>query len=221
MVRRKYQQACPVAFSLDLIGERWTLLILRDLLLGPLRFSDFVARLPGIGRNLVATRLKEMTRDGLIRRHALEPPAASQVYALTSKGRGLEPALLSLAAWGLRYGGLQALRDGHTEPDLIGLAFKLAFDPTHAAAAPPLQEIVANGRPLHVRVRGGEAQVSRGPVLHPDIRVTGELPTLAALLFDPAFDAAVARRDGQLGFEGSGADLPRFLALFGALRRPA
>ena len=95
MERRSYEQYCAVARTLDLIGERWTLLILRDLVhLGPRRFSDLRAGLPGIGANLLTERLRRLEREGLVQRRKLPPPGASVVYELTERGAGLEPELL-------------------------------------------------------------------------------------------------------------------------------
>jgi DNA-binding HxlR family transcriptional regulator len=98
--RRGYRQFCGAARALDIVGERWTLLIVRNLLLGPRRFSELRAELPGITTNLLAKRLKEMIGEDLVRRVALAPPLRTEAYALTERGLALEPALLALARWG-------------------------------------------------------------------------------------------------------------------------
>jgi DNA-binding HxlR family transcriptional regulator len=100
MTQRSYNQYCPIAHALDLIGERWSLLIVRDLLLGPKRFSDLRAGLPGIGTNILTDRLKALEQVGVIARRVLPPPAASTVYELTSYGRELDRPLQVLAQWG-------------------------------------------------------------------------------------------------------------------------
>lgn len=100
MTLRSYNQYCPIAHALDLIGERWSLLIVRDLLLGPKRFSDLRAGLPGIGTNILTDRLKALEQAGVIARRVLPPPAASSVYELTSYGRELDGPLQALAQWG-------------------------------------------------------------------------------------------------------------------------
>src|SRR5581483_3423202 len=87
--RRSYRQYCGVARALDVVGERWTLLIIRDLLLGPRRYKDLLEGLPGIGTNLLADRLKELERHGIVRRTVLPPPAGSTVYELTDLGSAL------------------------------------------------------------------------------------------------------------------------------------
>lgn len=108
MTQRSYHQYCPIAHALDLIGERWSLLIVRDLLLGPKRFSDLRAGLPGIGTNILTDRLKGLEQAGVIARRVLPPPAASTVYELTPYGQGLDGPLQALAQWGGQsLGGIQ------------------------------------------------------------------------------------------------------------------
>ena len=103
MVKRTYNQFCPAARSLDLIGERWTLLIVRDLLRGPRRYTDLREGFPGMASNLLAQRLGEMEGAGLIRREHHEEPAPRDVYVLTERGRELRPVLLALGRFGLPY----------------------------------------------------------------------------------------------------------------------
>lgn len=102
MAKRSYQQYCGIAAALDLLGERWTLLIVRDLLIGPKRFTDLLEGLPGVGTGLLSQRLRELEESGVIEKAALLPPAASTVYRLTPDGEGLRPAMLSLLRWGSR-----------------------------------------------------------------------------------------------------------------------
>ena len=102
MVKRSYDQYCGLAAALDLLGERWTVLIIRDLLMGPKRFTDLLDRLPGIGTGLLSQRLRELEDAGVIEKTTLPPPAASTVYQLTPDGDALRPALLQLARWGMR-----------------------------------------------------------------------------------------------------------------------
>ena len=100
MTQRSYNQYCPISHALDVVGDRWTLLIIRDLLLGPKRFSDLVAGLPGIGTNLLTERLKLLEQGGVIQRRTLPPPAPASLYELTPYGRELEGPLMALAQWG-------------------------------------------------------------------------------------------------------------------------
>jgi DNA-binding HxlR family transcriptional regulator len=100
--KRRRRRYCATARTLDLVGERWTLLILRELLTGPKRFNDLLASLPGVGTGLLGTRLGRLEEVGLIRRTLLPPPASVRAYALTEAGCELEPAILALARWGLK-----------------------------------------------------------------------------------------------------------------------
>src|SRR5262249_21409134 len=100
MDARRYEEFCAVATALDVVGERWTLLVIRELLTGPKRYSDLREGLPGIASNLLATRLRTLEQRGLVARRRLPPPAASTIYELTDVGRRLEPVLLDLARWG-------------------------------------------------------------------------------------------------------------------------
>src|SRR3954451_13767324 len=101
MSKRSYNQYCAMARALDALGERWTLLVIRELLSGPKRFKDLLEGLPGIGTNLLAARLKNLESEGLLCRVTLPPPAGSTVYELTERGREIEPVLIGLARWGL------------------------------------------------------------------------------------------------------------------------
>ena len=124
--KREYGEACPVAHSLDIIGDRWALLIVRELRLGPKRFSDLQASLPRAGPNVLAARLRELTESGVIARRRLPPPAGSLVYQLTEWGSGLEPVFEALARWGMRS---PVKREGRLSADSVMLAIRSFFDP--------------------------------------------------------------------------------------------
>src|SRR5215475_11332621 len=100
MTQKTYHQYCPIVHALDLVGERWTLLIIRNLFAGPKRFSDLAHGLPGIGTNILTARLKALEESGLIQSRYLPPPAASSVYELTPYGRSLEDVMVALVLWG-------------------------------------------------------------------------------------------------------------------------
>src|ERR671937_1536103 len=129
---RTYDQFCGVARALDLVGERWALLIVRDLLLGPKRFTDLRNGLPRIGTNVLAARLQELERAGVVERRGLPPPAASTVYELTDYGRTLEGPLLSLGRWGATSMGQR--QDGQSlRSEWLAVALKAFFRPEAAA----------------------------------------------------------------------------------------
>src|SRR5437763_16199667 len=96
MAKRTYGDRCGIARAVDVVGERWALLVVRELLLGPKRFTDLRAGLPKVGPDMLAARLRELEQAGVVRRGELPPPAASRVYELTERGRGLEPVILAL-----------------------------------------------------------------------------------------------------------------------------
>jgi DNA-binding HxlR family transcriptional regulator len=123
IARRRYDQYCPVACSLDLLGERWTLLIVRNLLAGPQRYSDLAAQLPAMASNLLTTRLRDLESHGVVRRTALPPPAARTVYELTERGRELEAVICALGRWGTE---LLAEPDPNRayQPQLLALGLK-------------------------------------------------------------------------------------------------
>ncbi len=124
---KSYDQYCPIAHALGAVGERWTLLVVRDLMSGPKRYTDLAASLPRIGTNILAARLKELEERGLVEKRKLPPPAASTVYELTPYGQDLRPVLHELARWGARSLGpppLDTLEDGW----LVG-ALDIALSP--------------------------------------------------------------------------------------------
>jgi DNA-binding HxlR family transcriptional regulator len=130
-MKRSYAQACALARALDVLGERWTLLIVRELLAGPKRFTDLEGGLPGVPSSLLGERLRELQDSGLVTRRRLPPPAASQVYELSDRGRELEPAMLALGRWGARYGRAIAPTDA-SMPEWYQFALRTLFRPEAA-----------------------------------------------------------------------------------------
>lgn len=126
---RSYKQACALAASLDIVGQRWTLLLIRELMGGQRRFRELLANLPGIGSNLLAARLSLLQGDRLVKKFSTL--SNSIVYRLTDAGRALEPALVELARWGNRYGRRPQMND-HWSPLWNNLAFKARFDGSKA-----------------------------------------------------------------------------------------
>lgn len=165
MVKR-YEQYCPMAHALDLVGDRWTLLIIRDLMHGPQRYTDLVERLPGIGTNILAARLRDLEGHGIVTRRTLPPPAASKVYDLTDYGRELRPALRELALWGARSLGPPAEHDELFEGWLAN-----AMDTVIARLAPAGRYEFRCGEEIASLVDG---EVVAGPIDDPDVVVQGE-----------------------------------------------
>jgi len=125
-VSKRYDQYCPVAHALGLVGERWALLIVRELLHGPQRYTDLTANLPKIGTNILSSRLKDLEACGIVEKRRLPPPAASQVYELTEYGQALKPVIRELAVWGIRSLGPPSLDDApaaHWLEDALATVF--------------------------------------------------------------------------------------------------
>jgi DNA-binding HxlR family transcriptional regulator len=164
-----------MAYSLDVVGERWTLLIVRELLYGPRRYTDLLNGLPGIGTNLLAKRLKEMEQADIIRQRVLPPPASSTVYELTERGRGLEEPLMGLARWGMEYLQVPPPND-HFAGVVQGMElFQLLFDPAAAAGINLTCEIHAGQDVFYVTVQDGAIQIIPGPALQPDLIIHGSI----------------------------------------------
>jgi DNA-binding HxlR family transcriptional regulator len=167
--RRSYEQYCAVAKALDVIGERWTLLILRDLVhLGPRRYTDLLQSLPGIGTNLLTARLRTLEDTGVITRRRLPPPAASTAYELTPMGRGLEPALIALGRWGGQFMAERQDCDVFFPTGHIS-GMRATFDPARAGDFVIDAELRIGGEPLSVAIHSGRLDARQGPAAHPDL----------------------------------------------------
>ena len=198
VTRRSYEQACSLAFGLDVLGERWTLLLVRELLLGPQRFSDLLESLEGIGPNTLATRLRAMESDGLVQKRRLPPPAASTVYELTDRGRALEPVLLEMARWGR---ALLPAEPQDLHPGWVAFALKIAFDASSAHDVELTCELCVDGQSYVVTIADGRIAVARGEDPRADARIETDGPTLYRL-GNGGLDLRAAIADGSLKFEG-------------------
>lgn len=212
MAARSYRQFCALAFALDVVGERWTLLIVRELLAGPRRFTDLLDGLPGISPNLLSERLKRLEQQGLLVRRALPPPAASAVYDLTEFGHGLEPALLALGRWGSRR--LPASLDGVAPPSAgaMALAIKAFFRPEQAQNETAVYELHLDCEVLQVRVVDGTIDIRQGQAREADAVFRTSMDVFVGLFAGQiAPDDAMVQ--GLIQVEGNPAALSRFLAL--------
>jgi DNA-binding HxlR family transcriptional regulator len=189
-VTKCYDQYCPMAHALDLVGERWSLLIVRELLEDDqLRYSDLHARLPGCGTNILAARLKSLEQGGVVRRRKLDPPAGSWVYELTEYGTGLREVLHVLAHWGAR-----SLRppaaSGDLEPGWLHGALRIALP--------------CGGVEGSIEFRIGDEIASvvddtvvEGPLVSPDAIVSGQAPDFYCLMVDRDADAVSIEGDRE------------------------
>jgi DNA-binding HxlR family transcriptional regulator len=155
MPRKSYQQYCAIATALDRVGDRWTLLILRELWLGEFRFTDLRMALPGIAPNLLTERLRQLEHDGLVEQRELPAPAARTVYALTAEGLRVGPVLRALARFGLPF--LDDPAEGRVQPRMaVHAALGALFDPVAAAGRDLLLHFELDGEGLWLEVRDGE-----------------------------------------------------------------
>jgi DNA-binding HxlR family transcriptional regulator/putative sterol carrier protein len=211
--RRSYRQYCARARALDVLGERWTLLIVRELLTGPKRFKDLLEGLPGIGTNLLAGRLKELEGEGVLRRTTLPPPAGSAVYELTGRGRDLEPVLMGLARWGVDLLGQP--RPGEAfKPAWAVQAMKATFRPEAARWVRETYEFRVGEDVFHVRVDDGVSEPEYGPAWEPDLILRTDPDTFLALV-SGRIEASDAIEVGRLEVEGDAEALARAGEIFG------
>jgi len=209
--RRRYDDACGTAHGLDLIGERWALLVMRELMLGPKRFSDLRSDLPGISANVLTQRLEGLEASGLLVRRRLPPPASAQVYELTEWGYEAEPIVQTLGRW--------AARSPDHDPSMqispvsIMLSFRTMFDSELARGVEGRIGFRLGAETFLLELGGGRMQVARGETAGADVVFTGSAPALAAAVYGGApFDALA--REGALTVEGDRKLAERFTTLF-------
>lgn len=204
--KRRYDDACGLAHALELVGERWAMLVLRELAYGPRRFSELKADLAGISANVLAQRLTEMESRGLVRKARLKPPASVQVYAATQWGLEAVPIIAALGRWAAR----SPLHDPTLpmSPVSVMMSLETMFDPglvpdgfeTDAA-------FVLRGVDFHGRLHSGRFRVERGSPQSFDFRLTAEPERLVAVVYGGAPLESVA-------VEGDMAAAERFVSLF-------
>ncbi|MEX1362421.1 MAG: winged helix-turn-helix transcriptional regulator [Nannocystaceae bacterium] len=210
MGQRRYHQFCGVAKALDLVGERWTLLLVRDLLLGGRRFSDLLAAMPGLTPNLLSTRLDTMQASELVQRRRLPPPQAATVYELTELGRQLEPVVLALGRFGARW-LTRPDADDRIDPRwaMVSLKRRYVGCPRLWCVGLRIGEL-----PFTIEIGAEQAHVRDGAPPHPDLSLSGELPVFGALLVGGA-SARELVAEGRLGREGPARALADFARAFG------
>lgn len=206
---RSYAQFCALARALDLIGERWTLLLVRELLLGPRRYTDLLRGLPGIGTNLLARRLRELEAAQLIERMELPPPASGGAYSLTERGRGLKPALLELARWGTDPIEPPSDEDS-TRPAWYALAMQANFRPSEAAPE-ETYEFRIEDEVFHLQVSGSTIDAGQGLAGSPAVTVECDTSTLLRLLTGE-LSPADANRSSQVSIRGEDSAVRRWLS---------
>jgi DNA-binding HxlR family transcriptional regulator len=205
---RSYSQYCSVAKALDVIGDRWTLLIIRELLLaGPSRYTDLRNGLPGIATNLLSERLRELEAAGILAREDAPPPVASTLFTLTPRGEALRPVLHELGLWGIPY-----MAEGPAPEDVfrgrwLAWPAELFLTDLEPDGPPVSIELRADGEPVVLEAAGGEVRVRPGAAERPDAVISGAPHEILGLL-SGHLDAEEARRRG-LRIEGDAGLLER------------
>ncbi|HTU86549.1 MAG TPA: helix-turn-helix domain-containing protein [Solirubrobacteraceae bacterium] len=210
--RRTYADACGIARALDVIGERWAILVVRELLLGPKRFTDLRAGLPRLGPDILSQRLRELEQAGVVRRDQLPPPAGARVYELTEWGRQLEPVVLALGRWGSQ-APLPA-DHGALGVDALMLALKTLYDPARAGGLiGGTYEIGLAGQPFTVRPADRQLDVSRGAASNPVATIGAEPEALQTVLWHGRALSDVLGT-GEVTIAGDRGAAERLLGLF-------
>jgi DNA-binding HxlR family transcriptional regulator len=206
---RSYGDTCAIARALDVVGERWALLVVRELLLGPQRFSDLRHALPGASSNLIADRLRELAGRGVIDRRKLPAPASSRVYELTEWGRQLEPILLALGDWGTHVPLPPPPAPAALSATSVVLFLRSSARPD-PQAPPTTYRLQLDDRVWSIRAEAGRLQVQPGEPASPDASLRADPATLNALLgASREFDAAVS--DGSVVAAGDLSALRRLV----------
>jgi DNA-binding HxlR family transcriptional regulator len=209
--RRKYDEGCAVSHALDVVGERWALVVVRELLLGPKRFTDLRTGMPGASPDVLAQRLRQLQEAGVVRQRKLPAPASSQVYELTDWGAELEPVVTHLGRWGSRSPSMPF--DADQSVDSLVLSLRALFDPAAAEGFHATIALRLGENNFSVAVADGRLSLSRGAAEQATATLDTAPQTLAALLYRgrPLDDAT---RTGEVTITGDAAAVARFLRLF-------
>lgn len=203
MSRREYDQSCSLACALDRIGERWSLLIVRELALGPLRFSDLVRNVGGAPTDVLTKRLRDLESHGIVRRRELDPPATGLVYELTDVGWALERPMLELGRWGLHFEGVDDV--ARLPPTSLANAVRVIVQPPKAARL--TIGLRSGGQVYALRIEDGWIQASRGEADDAEVTLAGEPGDVLAAL------VAGEGREPQVEIEGDRGALEELRAM--------
>jgi DNA-binding HxlR family transcriptional regulator len=206
MTRRRYGQFCGIARALELVGERWALLIVRDLLGGPRRYSELQKGLRTIPTNVLASRLREMEESGVIQREVAPLPSSGVLYALTPYGRELEDVLLRLGRWG----ALSLPKPGYVDPSIRAL--RASFKPDRAGDLSARYELWFGQFVIHAMVDAGSVTVDQGSITNPDLKIDVRGSIIPVLSRDISIEGALATN--RIEITGDRDLLVRFIDIF-------
>jgi DNA-binding HxlR family transcriptional regulator len=207
---RRYSDPCGIARALDVVGDRWALLVVRELIFGPKRFSQLRDGLHGVSPNVLSQRLRDLEDGGIVRRDTLDPPAGVAVYELTPRGQALEPILLELGRWGSQE-PLPAA--GQLSASAVLVALKTVFDPAAAADADAVFALRISADWYCVTVADGSVDIAHGRSVRPAVTIETDTATLRSVAFGRE-PIAAAERDGRLTVAGDRELAERFTHLF-------
>jgi DNA-binding HxlR family transcriptional regulator len=209
---KRYDQYCPIAHALCAVGERWSLLVVRELIEGPKRYTDLSAGLPGVSTNILATRLRELEQSGIIRKRKLPPPAASTVYELTEYGAELEEVVYAMARWGVRTLGPPG-PDDDLESDWGLNAFRALYNPSCANDLRGTYVLRISDDTFTVSLSDGRVGVELGAAEEADLAASFDMETFFGLASGelPPADAVV---QGLVELEGDIDTFERFFQAF-------
>jgi len=211
--RRTYGQMCPIARSLDIVGERWSLLIVRELLLGPKRFKDLLGELPAMGTNRLSDRLKTLEADGVVAKTTLPPPGEAHVYVLTELGERLRQPVVSLAQWGAGLPLDDRLDPRTARGALLALVRCATAAPQLTKGVREIYDFLIGEERFHIIVDRDEALPRSGPApIDADATIACDLQTLI-MLAAGGLTPAQARREHRARIEGSPGAVKRALAI--------
>lgn len=209
--KRSYGDPCGIARALDVVGERWALLVVRELVLGPKRFTDLKAHLPGIATDVLSQRLRQLEQAGVLEQTSLPAPASGRAYALTDRGHGLEPVLHALGRWGSQERFATVTHE--MTVDAFAVALETVFDPGRAQGLDATVALVVDGDSLVARVHDGLIDLRRGAADQPEARIEGSVAALREVLWR-GHPLKEAEADGSVSVGGLRSVVRRFLDLF-------
>ena len=211
--KRNYHDLCGLSHALELVGERWAILILRELSYGPKRFTDIRSGLPAASPNVLSQRLRELESHGIVSRRTLAPPAASKVYELTEWGQELEPTLRSLGSWAARSPHFPD--SGHFSPSSLAMNLETMFLPGEAAGLDMTIGLKLGDESFRLRIANSSLELERGEADDPDAVIETDPMTLVGVLYHGA-ELGAAEAAGALRIEGerdAAAKLPQLFEL--------
>jgi DNA-binding HxlR family transcriptional regulator len=211
--QRTYDDPCGIARALGMIGERWTLLVIRELVFGPKRFTDLSRGLPAMSQNVLSQRLRELQRTGLVRQRKLGPPASNRVYELTGLGAELKPVLIAIGRWGSQIPLDAAPTASDLSVDALVLALVTTFDAAIAGDLAVRCELRFDDDRFHAEIADGHFAVDRGEAAQPDVILDADSPSLRSIVFGGrSLEDAIAA--GDLRLKGSPELAGRFVRCF-------